>query len=96
VTLGALMVHDACAGIPDFPDALRTEVTHLILSHHGDREFGAPVEPMTLEAFILASIDDLDSKVNQIRQALAEDTEEGEFTRYHSRLGRAFWKGAGT
>jgi 3'-5' exoribonuclease len=95
VTLGVLMVRAACDAIPNFPDALRTEVTHLILSHHGDREYGAPVEPMTIEAMILASVDDLDSKINQVRRALAEDTGEGEFTAYNSRLGRSFWKGPG-
>lgn len=95
VTLGVLMVRDACDAIPGFPDALRTEITHLILSHHGDRQYGAPVEPMTIEAMILASIDDLDSKINQVRQALAEDAGEGEFTAYNSRLGRSFWKGPG-
>ena len=95
VTLGMLMVRDACAEIPDFPDALRTEITHLILSHHGERQFGAPVEPMTIEAVILASVDDLDSTINQIRQALAGDAGEGEFTAYNSRLGRSFWKGPG-
>jgi 3'-5' exoribonuclease len=89
------MVRDACDAIPGFPDALRTEITHLILSHHGDRQYGAPVEPMTIEAMILASIDDLDSKINQVRQALAEDAGEGEFTAYNSRLGRSFWKGPG-
>jgi hypothetical protein len=50
---------------------------------------------MTIEAMILASIDDLDSKINQVRQALAEDAGESEFTAYNSRLGRSFWKGPG-
>ena len=50
---------------------------------------------MTIEAMILASIDELDSTINQVRQALAEDAGEGEFTAYNSRLGRSFWKGPG-
>ena len=49
-------------------------------------------EPMTIEAMILSAADDLDAKINQVKQALAEDA-EGEFTAYHSRLGRVLWRG---
>lgn len=93
VTLGVLMLHEACRTLPNFPEALRTEITHLIVSHHGEKAFGAPIEPMTIEAYILSAIDDLDATINQIRRALREDDGEGEFTSYNSRLGRAFWKG---
>ena len=92
VTLGAIMVRTVMAAIPDFPDILRTQVEHLVVSHHGHKEFGAPVEPMTIEAMILSAADDLDAKINQVTQALAEDG-EGEFTPYHSRLGRVLWRG---
>ena len=92
VTLGVMMVRAAMAGIPDFPDVLRTQIEHLIVSHHGHKEFGAPVEPMTIEAMILSAADDLDAKINQVRQAIAEDA-DGEFTAYHQRLGRVLWRG---
>ena len=92
VTLGAMMVRAAISHIPDFPDVLRTQIEHLILSHHGHKEFGAPVEPMTIEAMILSAADDLDAKINQVKQALAEEG-EGEFTAYHPRLGRVLWRG---
>jgi 3'-5' exoribonuclease len=92
VALGTMMVRATIAKIPEFPDVLRTQIEHLILSHHGHKEFGAPVEPMTIEAMILSAADDLDAKINQARQALAEEG-EGEFTPYHSRLGRVLWRG---
>jgi 3'-5' exoribonuclease len=92
VTLGTMMVRAAMTTIADFPDVLRTQIEHLIVSHHGHKEFGAPVEPMTIEAMILSAADDLDAKINQVRQALAEDG-EGEFTAYHQRLGRVLWRG---
>jgi 3'-5' exoribonuclease len=92
VTLGTMMVRETMSAIPEFPDVLRTQIEHLIVSHHGHKEFGAPVEPMTIEAMILSAADDLDAKINQVRQALAEDG-EGEFTAYHSRLGRVLWRG---
>lgn len=92
VALGAMMIRSTIAGIPDFPDVLRTQIEHLILSHHGEKEFGAPVEPMTIEAIILSAADGLDATINQVRQALAEEG-EGEFTAYHTRLGRVLWRG---
>ena len=92
VALGTMMVRAAMMSIPEFPDILRTQIEHLIVSHHGRKEFGAPVEPMTIEAMILSAADDLDAKINQMRQALAEDG-EGEFTPYHTRLGRVLWRG---
>lgn len=52
---------------------------HLILSHHGQYEFGSPVRPETMEAEILTLIDNIDSRVNIIEKAIAE-TKEGEFT----------------
>jgi 3'-5' exoribonuclease len=93
ITLGVLMVHEACAAVPGFPDDLRAHIEHLMVSHHGDREFGSPVVPMTVEAFILSMADDLDAKIHQVRRATGADAGEGEFTGYHSRLERVLWKG---
>ena len=93
ITLGSIMVHDACRAIAGFPDALRAQVLHLIGSHHGERALGSPVEPLSIEAFILSAVDDLDATINQVRRAIRDDDGSGEFTGYHSRLGRALWKG---
>src|SRR5436190_5547147 len=86
ITIGAGMVRDAIREIPGFPPTLAIEVEHLILSHHGAKELGSPVEPMTVEAFILAAVDDLDAKLQQIRQFIADDGSDGPFTAYHRRL----------
>lgn len=92
IALGTMMVHDACRRIPGFPEALRTALLHLIASHHGSKERGSPVEPMTMEAIILSAVDELDATLNQVRRAMDEPA-EGEFTPYQGRLGRAFWRG---
>lgn len=93
IALGLLMLRDATTAIPGFPVELRTELEHLVLSHHGTREHGSPVEPMTVEAVLLAACDDLDAKLHQIQQHIAGDDTEGPFTPYHSRLKRVFYKG---
>ena len=65
---------------------------HMVLSHHGEKEFGSPVPPLTKEAVILDFVDDLDSKMNILSKAL-ELTNEGEFTqRLIAMDGRAFYK----
>jgi len=93
IMLGTKVVSDAAAAIEGFPPDLLTEIQHLILSHHGRLEFGSPVTPMTVEAFILSFVDDLDAKINMVRQAIRDDSGDGEFTAYHSKLERVFWKG---
>ena len=93
IALGLMMVREACNGISGFPVELRAQLEHLIASHHGVREYGSPVEPKTIEAFILASIDELDAKLNQVRKAIAEDPSDEEFTSWNKRLGRVLHKG---
>ena len=93
IALGLMMVREACNGISGFPVELRSQIEHLIASHHGIREHGSPVEPKTIEAFIVASIDELDAKLNQVRKAIAEDPSDEEFTSWNKRLGRVLFKG---
>lgn len=95
ITLGVMLLRDAAAAIPGFPPELLTELQHLVLSHHGSKEFGSPVEPMTVEAFILAACDDLDAKLHQVHRHIAEDDGEGPFTPYHPRLKRVLFKSGG-
>ena len=65
---------------------------HMVLSHQGEYEFGAPVLPVIYEAEILSMIDDLDAKINAMNKALA-DVNEGEFTpRIMSMDDRCFYK----
>ncbi len=88
--LGLSMVRDAASekGIVDQP-WLR-EVEHVLLSHHGETQFGSPVKPLTREAILVHCIDDLDAKLKIINEAL-ESVELDGFTAYNKWLeGRAF------
>src|SRR5215210_1038202 len=67
VVIGRDLLRDRCAAIEDFPADLQLLLEHMILSHQGKKEFSSPVEPMTPEAVVLHFIDDLDSKLNQLR-----------------------------
>ena len=92
ITIGAGMVRDVAREIPDFPQDLRLQIEHLILSHHGQRAMGSPVEPMTVEAFILSAVDDLDARIHQVRKHIEADDSDGPFTVYHRRLERVLYK----
>ncbi len=65
---------------------------HLVLSHHGQQEFGSPVPPLIKEAEVLSIIDNLDARINMMDKALSE-VKEGEFTaRIMALEGRSFYK----
>lgn len=65
---------------------------HMVLSHHGQLEFGSPVLPLTREALLLSMIDNLDSKMLVLDKAFV-DVKPGEFTQKVFALdGRQFYK----
>jgi 3'-5' exoribonuclease len=74
--------------IEGFPPALKTLVQHLLISHHGQYEFGSPKLPMFREALMLHYLDDLDSKMAAIRSALESDQGEGNWTAFSGALQR--------
>lgn len=56
-------------------DLLRQHLLHLVLSHHGSRDFGSPITPRTPEGWVLHHIDSLDAKIEMLRCAYAENKE---------------------
>ncbi|SDN25743.1 3'-5' exoribonuclease [Desulfonauticus submarinus] len=64
---------------------------HLILSHHGELEFGSPKRPKTIEALLLHFADNIDSKVNIMQSLSKEDTDESFWSEYNRSLGRAIY-----
>jgi 3'-5' exoribonuclease len=83
------MLHSKIAQVPGFPDGLKTLVEHLIISHHGQYEFGSPKLPMFPEALMLHYLDDLDSKMESMRAHFEREADlESAWTGYNSSLGR--------
>jgi 3'-5' exoribonuclease len=78
--------------IEGFPAPLKTVVQHLLISHHGQYEFGSPKLPMIREAMVFHYLDDLDSKMAAVRVALANPSGDDEWSSYSSALGRKFLK----
>ena len=83
------MLHEKLAHIPGFPEELKILIEHMIISHHGQYEFGSPKLPMFPEALMLHYLDDLDSKMEAMRAQFAREAElPGAWTSYNPSLGR--------
>ncbi len=93
IILTVEMIDEKIRTIPDFPKDLSLLLKHLILSHHGEYQFGSPKLPMTLEALLLHHIDDLDAKMNAFT-AWIEKEKEGpsHWTSYHKLFERFLFK----
>jgi 3'-5' exoribonuclease len=83
------MLQAKVAQIAGFPDELKILVEHLIISHHGQYEFGSPKLPMFPEALMLHYLDDLDSKMEAMRAHFERELgTEGPWSTYNPSLGR--------
>jgi 3'-5' exoribonuclease len=71
------MVRERLQGIPEFPKPLADLLMHMLLSHHGQKEYGAPIVPMTAEACALHYADNLDAHVQYFSQVVAESAGSG-------------------
>src|SRR6202035_1121748 len=83
-------VSRAIDGISGFPSRLKTVVQHMLISHHGQYEFGSPKLPMIREAMVFHYLDDLDSKLAAVRVALATASGDEEWSAYSAALVRKF------
>jgi 3'-5' exoribonuclease len=93
IVIGIRMIEEKFRTLPDFPPRLLALLEHMVLSHHGQLEFGSPKMPMFPEAMLLHYLDDLDSKMECMRSLIAQDRQvEGEWTSYSQPLERSLLK----
>jgi 3'-5' exoribonuclease len=93
VVLGVVMVDQKLGELKQFPQELAARLKHLILSHHGQYEFGSPKRPKFLEAFALHMIDDLDAKIIGLGRFMEKDNREGSWTDFNRLFDRYLLKG---
>jgi 3'-5' exoribonuclease len=92
--IGLRIVADKIGGFPDFPAPLRTLLEHIIISHHGQLDFGSPKVPQFPEALLFHYLDDLDSKMECSRALLERDQTPGNFTSFSHSLDRVMLRKA--
>ena len=78
--------------IPDFPYDLKLHLKHIVVSHHGEAEYGSPKVPSTLEAALVHYIDYLDSKMAALSELIRKDNNSGDWTGYDRVSGRSVYK----
>ena len=76
-------------------EELALRLKHMIISHHGQYEFGSPKLPMTLEAITLHRLDNLDAKIHHFQQLIRDDAnQDSPWTQFHQNLNRKLFKGS--
>jgi 3'-5' exoribonuclease len=85
------LVDKKASRIMGFPADLKDICKHIILSHHGKLEYGSPKRPKFIEAFLVAFIDDLDSKMSTLQSFITSERNTGEtWSRYNDLFERYF------
>lgn len=92
VTLGYNMFMKF-AEAENLSEDLTLELGHILISHHGKREFGSPVLPETPEAMIVSAADDLDFKLNYWKYQIDALNGQSEITDYLPLIDRRLWRG---
>lgn len=77
IVIGAHMVMEKMDEIGGFPPKLYSEVTHCILAHHGEYEFGSPKKPAIMEAVALHFADNTDAKMETMKEIFTSTTDDG-------------------
>lgn len=76
------------------PEETVLRLKHMLVSHHGEYEYGSPKLPMTLEAVALYLLDNLDAKLNSFDQLIRDDPNvDSPWTHYHPNISRKLYKG---
>ncbi len=76
-----------------FPERLLVELKHMIVSHHGEYEYGSSKLPMTLEAITLHHLDNLDAKIASFTQLMKDcPNVDSSWTQYFNQIGRKLFK----
>lgn len=93
ITIGVELIDRKMRELKSFPGELSMLLKHMILSHHGQLEFGSPKRPKTIEAIILSYLDDMDAKVSAVKSLIEGDKEPTGWTAYQRIFERYIFKG---
>ncbi|MEE4357354.1 MAG: HD domain-containing protein [Desulfococcaceae bacterium] len=93
IVIGCGMLDEKIRQMEGFPEETALLLKHMIVSHHGSREFGSPEPPKIIEAVLLNLIDDIDAKMNGLREFIAGESPDEAWTSYNYMLGRQLYKG---
>jgi len=90
VVLGDRIVRRHIAGLPGFPEELALRISHLMLAHQGEREYGSPEQPKTLEALLVNLVDNLDARAAMFVES-TRNVSPGGWSTHENPLSRALY-----
>lgn len=89
---GLEIVDHFASKIKNFPYSVKTHIKHILLSHHGEYEYGSPKIPSTSEAFLVHLIDLMDSKMSSFEQVKKTDSSTNHWSGFVKHLNRIVYK----
>jgi len=92
IAMEADWISRAVGKIPGFPEELRLQILHIVLSHHGRLEYGSPVLPKTPEALLVHHLDDLDGKLEVMFRMVQDEAGSGAWSPYSRALDRMIYR----
>jgi 3'-5' exoribonuclease len=92
MSIGLDLLRSKLAGLPEVTSETAVQLEHIVLSHHGTKELGSPIEPSTPEAIVFSHLDNLDAKAHAVRLAIKNSSGEGAWTDFVPSLRRAVRK----
>ena len=95
ISIGKEMLDQKLAELPEFPADLKLELEHMMLTHHGQRDWGSPEVPKTINAFALFHADLVSARMNQFLGVIKNHPEgSGDWTEWDRFLERSIFVGA--
>ena len=93
IVLGTRMVRARAEAIEGFPEPLLLHLEHMVISHHGELEWGSPKRPKTVEALLLHALDNLDAKTQAALEAIRKaDAQAGDWTGFAKLFERPLYR----
>lgn len=96
IVIGLEMLDEKLKEVKGLPAETVLLLKHLIVGHHGQRDWGSPQEPKTLEAVVLHYLDNLDAKIYGYLAATESASPSDHWTAYRRMFGGSVYKGPGT
>ena len=90
VVLGERLVSSYVATLTDFPEDLRLRLSHVLIAHQGEPEYGSPERPKTLEALLVHLVDNLDARAAMYVEN-TKNVSPGGWSHHENPLGRALY-----
>lgn len=88
ITIGVELLSERISQIPNFPKELAMLLKHIIISHHGEYEYGSPKRPKIIEAMIVHCADNTDARVKMFEEMLQADQSRDDYIGYNRVLNR--------